>query len=190
MSGTSTTTSPVSLLTQESRQPWAYSSSVIWRVWGESRSPETSLTRHLPHAPLPEQGASMATLARRAASSRLSPSAAWRTTSAPLTRKVTETMIVISSVSAKVRREAAHNVAFLQLYQRWSDKVNENRVQSPKRQESAKPMRKKQDRMRGADEKSTNTKLKALTNENRRDKMIKSSENCRMEKQIHSRLAE
>ena len=84
MSGTSTHTSETTLLTHASRQPSAYSESEMWRVRGESSSPETSRTLHLPQAPLPEQGASMATLARRAISSRLSPSAAWITTSAPL----------------------------------------------------------------------------------------------------------
>ena len=64
----------------------------MWRVFGESRLPDSSFTRHLPHAPLPEQGASMATLARWAACSRLSPSWALILTSEPLTLNVIVTI--------------------------------------------------------------------------------------------------
>ena len=44
-------------------------------------SPETSFTRHLPHEPLPLQGASMATLAALAASRMVLPGAAEKWTS-------------------------------------------------------------------------------------------------------------
>ena len=93
MSGTSTVTSESTLLTQLSRQPRAYSSSEMCRVRGESSSPESSFTRHLPQAPLPEQGASMATLARCAAASRLSPTLALICTWEPLTMNVIDTML-------------------------------------------------------------------------------------------------
>ena len=73
MSGTITVTSPWTLLIQASRQPSANSAWEIWLVGKDSSSPATSFTRHLPQAPLPEQGASMATLAPRATFSRLSP---------------------------------------------------------------------------------------------------------------------
>ena len=73
MSGTATTTSVSTRLMHASRQPMTYSSSLMWRVLGDSSSPFSSLTRHLPQAPLPEQGASMATLARCAMESSLSP---------------------------------------------------------------------------------------------------------------------
>lgn len=72
MSGTSTTASDAACMQHDRRQPSAYSSSEIWDVCGPVSSPETSFTRHLPHEPLPEHGASMATLALRAASSTLS----------------------------------------------------------------------------------------------------------------------
>ena len=69
MSGTMTVTSPWTLLIQASRQPSANSAWEIWLVGKDSSSPATSFTRHLPQEPLPEQGASMATFALRAASS-------------------------------------------------------------------------------------------------------------------------
>ena len=72
MSGTSTVQSPFTLEQQLSRQPSSHSSWEMWRLCRESSVPSVSFTRHLPQEPLPEQGASMATLARRAASSRLS----------------------------------------------------------------------------------------------------------------------
>ena len=73
MSGTKTVQSDSTLELQLKRHPASYSSSVMWRLFRVSSWPSTSLTRHLPQEPLPEQGASMATLARRASSSRLSP---------------------------------------------------------------------------------------------------------------------
>ena len=71
MSGTSTVTSETILQPQLRRQPSSYSAWVMWLVGRHSSSPDTSFTRHLPQEPLPEQGASMATLASRATSSRL-----------------------------------------------------------------------------------------------------------------------
>ena len=83
MSGTSTVTSSMTRLEQLSRQPSANSSSLMCRVLGLSTVPSTSLTRHLPQEPLPEQGASMATLARRASSRRFSPALHSMTTGLP-----------------------------------------------------------------------------------------------------------
>ena len=88
MSGTSTVTSETTLLAQLRRQPSAYSSSVMWPVCKPSTDPSSSFTRHLPQEPLPEQGASMATLAARAVSSKVSPGAAVAVTGAAPFSKV------------------------------------------------------------------------------------------------------
>ena len=80
---------------QDSRQPSAYSPSEIWEVCRPVTSPESSLTRHLPQEPLPEQGASMATLALRAASRMVSSGeAAMATVSSEFSkRKVISNMV-------------------------------------------------------------------------------------------------
>ena len=54
---------------------------------GASRAPEARRTRHLPHTPLPEQGASMATLAFRATSRSFSPGLASMDTLSPLSKR-------------------------------------------------------------------------------------------------------
>ena len=96
MSGTSISASPLIWARQASRQPAAYSSLVMWRLMGASRYPETSRTRHLPHTPLPEQGASMATLAFRATSRSFSPALAEMTTGSPLSKRNVMVNIAVS----------------------------------------------------------------------------------------------
>ena len=81
-----TVMSPMTLQPQASRQPSANSSAVRWAVGRALTSPFRSLTRHLPQEPLPEQGASMATLALRATSRSFSPTVAEMETGVPVSK--------------------------------------------------------------------------------------------------------
>ena len=66
-----------------SDEEYRYSSSEICNVFLLSSSPLFNWTRHFPQAPFPEHGASIATLAPRATSSKLSPALANASTTLP-----------------------------------------------------------------------------------------------------------